>query len=400
MKKTLSALLVGSMLMFPLPALATDDTDTINSLSFEKLDEVMKENSPMILNMGDSIDEASSKLDDGLDRLKDYKGKLIEALKSQLAVLGIPYTSGMKVADLGAMPTTNPLAIPSYTQATIFLDQIFNMDTQISAMEDQENDMWKSWLQVDQGKDQTIWGAQQLYLSYFNLYDQRDDLNTKLVLLQKQLSSLQLKESLGMATHLQVIDVESQIKDLNMAIDQLTKGLDGMKGQLNVFLGQDYDTPLNLKEPVSLAQSKINAMDYEEDLEDALVQSYNVRLEEDSDKREDAERNFTLAFHNAYQDVQDKQKSLDLERYKLTNEKAKYDQAVLMNSLGLLSNLEFEGAHSQYTAQVNKVDKAEQDLLQAYMAYDWMKQGLTISATASAGSQSSGASGASTGAGF
>lgn len=418
MKKTLSALLVGSMLMFPIPALAADDTDTIHSLSFDTVEEEMKAHSPLILNMGDTAADASSKLDDGIDELKKLRDSFVVMLKG----LGVTYVSGMKVTDLTA--PIAPLSLDSatpvtgeqfnslltyttswtlYSQASNLLTQINNFDAQISSMDSQQDDLWKSWLQVEQGKDQTIWGAQQLYLSYYSLNDQRDNLSANLSLLQKQLSSLQLKESLGMATHLQVIEVESQIKDLNMALDQLNKGLDSIKGQLNVFLGQDFDTPLQLKEPSNLSQSKINAMDYEEDLEDALVQSYNVRLEDDSDKREDAERNFTLAFHNAYQAVQDKKKALDLERYKLANAKIKYDQAVLMNSLGLLSNLDFEGARSQYTPQVNKVDTAEQDLLQAYTAYDWMKQGLTISSTASATSQSTGAtgtSGAAMGAGF
>lgn len=418
MKKTLSALLVGSMLMFPLPALAADDTDTIHSLTFDTLDEEMTAHSPLILNMGDSVSENYSDLDENIKKLKDAKDKLSNSeYKPQGYVTGMTMEDVIKKAPLPMISLPTPTDTQksdqdllnyinseiNYINLTNFVTQVTSLQTQIDNLEKSRDNMWKSWLQVEQGKDQTIRGAQQIYLSYYSLYEQKDNLSANLSLLQKQLSSLQLKESLGMATHLQVIEVESQIKDLNMALDQLNKGLDSIKGQLNVFLGQDFDTSLQLKEPSNLSQSKINAMDYEEDLEDALVQSYTVRLEDDSDKREDAERNFTLAFHNAYQDVQDKKKALDLERYKLANAKTKYDQAVLMNSLGLLSNLDVEGARSQYTPQVNNVDTAEQDLLQAYTAYDWMKQGLTISSTASAASQSTGApgtSGAAMGAGF
>lgn len=401
MKKTLSALLVGSMLVFPVPALASEDTDTINSLSFETLEEVMKENSPMILNMGDSISDASSKISDSKKKLEDSLTP-IDGMVSSYNLLIADADTKAKSSNLDPDLVAFYKSLSQYYQSIVgnLMANKASLQAQIDGLEDQQSDMWKSWLQVDQGKDQTIWGAQTLYLSYYNLYDQKDNLSNNLNLLQKQLSVLKLQESLGMVTATQVAEVESQIKDLQMGLDQLNKGLEGIKGQLNVFLGQDYDTPLQLKEPVSLAQSKIRAMDYEGDLEDALVQSYDVRLEDNSNKREDAERSFTLAFHNAYQDVQDKLKTLDLESYKLTNEKTKYDQAVLKNSLGLMSNLEFEGARSKYTTQVNKVDTAEEDLLKAYTAYDWMKQGLTISTTASGSSQSTGAAGAPAGMSF
>lgn len=422
MKKTLSALLVGSMLLFPVPALATDTTDTIHSLSFDTVEEEMNAHSSLILHMGDSVTDASSTLSNGLGNLRDAKTKLVTAVTNillglnQMGISEKTYFSGMTPADLimplaPALNTSDSVtninsnntfmvnyttSLSMFNQASILLNQINNLDAQITSMADQQNDLWKSWLQVEQGKDQTLWGAQQIYLSYYSLYDQKDNLSTNLALLQKQLSAVQLKESLGLVTHLQVIEVESQIKDLNIALDQLNKGLDGIKGQLNVFLGQDFDTSLQLKEPSTLFKSKITEMDYDQDLADALVQSFNVRLQNDDiSKQEDAKRNFTLAFHNAYQDVLDKKKALDLESYKLTNEKTKYDQAVLMNSLGLLANLNLEGARSQYTTQVNKVDTAKQDLLKAYTAYDWMKQGLTISSTASAASQSTGTAGAS-----
>lgn len=394
--------------MFPIPALATEDTDTIHSLSFDKLDEEMNAHSPLILNMGDSVANASSDLSDGIDGLKKTLNGLLNSPNKPL-----DYVVGMTMGEVLAKDPGPKNVFGSeqerldYVYAEVnyinlfnYVNQITSLQAQIDSLENNQGDLWKSWLQVEQGKDQTIRGAQQLYLSYSDLNNKKDNLSVNLSLLQKQLSSFQLMESLGLGTHLQVIEVESQIKDLNMALDQLNKGLDGIKGQLNVFLGQDFDTTLQLKEPSTLSQSKINAMDYEVDLADALVQSYSVRLEEDSDKRKDAERSFTLAFHNAYQDVQDKKKALDLERDKLTNTKTKYDQAVLKNSLGLLSNLEFEGERSKYTTQVNAVDTAEQDLLKSYTDYDWMKQGLTISSTASATSQSTGAAGASNGAGF
>lgn len=381
MNKKLSAILIGTMLMMPIPVFATDADNNLHSLRFDKIAEEMGARSPLILNAGDKVADASSKLSDAEDGLKQAIGPtdlVIDSYKAKLAVV--------------AATPGNPDLVAIYGYIITSLEgSKQSLQKQLESLDDQQGDLWKSWLQVEQGKNQAIWGAQQIYLSYFNLDKTRDNLQTNLNLLQKKLTVLQLKESLGLATHVETIGTEAQIKELTLSLGTLKEGLAAMSGQMNVMLGQDFDTQLTFSEPSSVSQSNLRAMDYEQDLEDALIQSYTVRLQEESDQRDDAERNFTLAFHKAYQSVQDKEKALELEQYKLSNEKLKYDQNVLMNSLGLISTLDFEGLRSLYTTQVNKVKTAEQDVLQAYTAYDWMKKGLTVSTGASA-SSSTGAS--------
>lgn len=383
MKKKLSTILIGTMLMMPIPVFATEDDNDLHSLRFDKIEEEMEQRSPLILNAGDKVADASSKLsdaEDGLEQALLPLQSMIDSYKAKLVIV--------------AAPSGNPdlAEIYGYIIANLEGNKL-SLQKQLESLDDQQGDLWKSWLQVEQGKNQATWGAQQIYLSYFNLGKTRDNLQTNLTLLQKKLTVLQLKESLGLATHIETIGTEAQIKELTLSLNTLNEGLESMLGQMNVMLGQDFDTELTFSEPSSVSQSKLRDMDYEEDLDAALDQSYTVRLQEESDDREDAERNFTLAFHKAYQNVQDKKNALELEQYKLSNEQLKYDQNVLMNSVGLISTLDFEGLRSLYTTQVNKVKTAEQDVLQAYTAYDWMKKGLTISTGASA----SGSAGASAG---
>lgn len=381
MKKKLSTILIGTMLLMPIPVFATEDDNDLHSLRFDKIEEEMEARSSIILNAEDKVADASSKLRDAEDGLESaivplqsmidfYEGKLLE------------------------VPAGNPDVVEIYGYIiTNLKGNKLSLQNQLESLDDQQGDLWKSWLQVEQGKNQAIWGAQQIYLSYFNLGKTRDNLQTNLTLLQKKLTVLQLKESLGLATHIETIGTEAQIKELNLSLNTLNEGLESMLGQMNVMLGQEFDTELAFSEPSSVSQSKLRDMDYEEDLDVALDQSYTVRLQEEFDEHEDAERNFTLAFHKAYQNVQDKKNALELEQYKLSNEQLKYDQNVLTNSVGLISTLDFEGLRSLYTTQVNKVKTAEQDVLQAYTAYDWMKKGLTVSTGASA----SGSAGASAG---
>lgn len=395
MKKKLSTILIGTMLMMPIPVFATEDDNNLHSLRFDKIEEEMEERSPLILNAGDKLGDASSDLRDAEDGLESAIGpinSMIDAYKSKLATVASLIAVAPGDPNYYKDPNANLAEIYGYIIANLEGNKQ-SLQKQLESLDDQQGDLWKSWLQVEQGRNQAIWGAQQIYLSYFNLAKTRDNLQTNLTLLQKKLTVLQLKESLGLATHVETIGTETQIKELTLTLNTLYEGLEVMRGQMNVMLGQDFDTELTFSEPSSVSQSKLRDMDYEEDLEDALNQSYTVRLQEESDEREDAERNFTLAFHKAYQSVQDKMKALELEQYKLSNEQIKYDQNVLMNSLGLISNLDLEGLRSLYTTQANKVKTAEQDVLQAYTAYDWTKKGLTVSTGASA----SGSAGASAG---
>jgi hypothetical protein len=402
MKKTLSTVLIGSMLLMPTPVFATDDDDYIHSLSFNKIEEEIKARNQALESSREDLDDGSDELSDRLKKAKDSKTILVTQVTDLInayPLAKVPYHEGMVIFEIEEPEIVSTVNFDqdtlikmnnqiTYLSISSLLNQILSLNAQISSLEDTKGDTWKSWLQIEQGEKKAVWGAQQLYLTYYNLVGTRDNLQSNLTLLQKKLTAQQLRETLGLATRSNSTEVELQIKELKMNLEKLNQSLEDIIGQFNVMLSQDYDTELSLSEPAAVSQSQLNDMDYEEDLEDALVQSYDVQLEEDSDDQEDAERSFTLAFHQAYQNVQDKKDALELERLKLENEQIKYDQNVLMNSLGLISNLDFEGLRSVYLTQVNKVKTAEQDLLQAYTAYNWMKEGLTVSTGAGASSAS------------
>lgn len=391
MKKILSVFLIGSIVLLPIPAYATDNG--IHTLKFDDIKQKMKTYSPLLWSIADPVSQATYDLSSGLDALKAAK-----AAMSLHPALG--YTSGMTLLTIPipavAPPTsgdpnydTDMLAYVndqlSYLNLYNYVNQLTSIQTQIDSLQKSSDNMWNSWLQVEQGQDQAIWGAQQAFLGYLTLSEQKVDLTNSLNTLQDQQKAQQLRESLGMSTHINTLKLEDQLTDMNSTLDKLNRGMASIEGQLNVMLGQDYDTSLTIEEPTEVTQSMIDAIDYDSDLSDALINSYNVRLQvDDSYKTDDARRNFTLAFYNAYHDVLDKNTTINLEQNKLKNSQSQYDQALLMNSLGLLSKLDFEGARLSYFNQVSKVESVKQDLLKAYTAYNWMKEGLTITSSSSA----------------
>lgn len=411
-KKVIATVLAGSMLMMPFPVFADDDDNYLHTLRFDKIKTEMEARSPLISSMWEKVSDGSSKIDDGIDGFKLTR-EILMLRKPKNYIDGTTTSIGLimnpvLLPDSGDISGAGDFKIIDsalvayfeYQELLTFTQQIEQIDAQIKSLEDSDDDLWKSYVQVEEGKNQTIRGVQQMFLGYFTAEQGRDELKSNLDLLESQLKVAKLRESLGMETSISTLETESQIKELQLTLDSLNKSLESMLGNINIMLGQDFDTELTLEEPPEVTRSMLRDMDYEEDLEDALIQSYDVRLEEDSDDIKNAKRSFTLSFHQVYQNVLDKQKALELAQEKLTLEQKKYDQNYLMFSLGLMSSLDFDGIRSLYKTKTNAVETAERELLQAYTDYEWMKKGLTVSAGTGGSSAATSSSSTTSGMGF
>lgn len=404
-KKVIATVLAGSLLMMPVSVFADDDDDYLHTLRFDRIKIEMEARSPLISSLWEQVNDGADKIDEGIDGLKLMKAGL-EAQAPTGYVKGIkkeeiPLPTLPTLSDDAAQQFSNDQKLLQYSAEVFqyqimynFVSQIEQLDTQIESLEKSNDDLWKSYIQVEEGKNQTIRGVQQMFLGYFTAEQGRDELKANLDLLLSKLKIAKLQESLGMATSISTLEAEAQINELTFTLDSLNKSLESLRGNINVMLGQDFDTELSLVEPSNVTRSMMRDMDYEEDLEDAINKSYDVLLEEDSDDIKNAKRSFTLSFHQIYQNVLDKRKALELAQEKLSLEQKKYDQNSLMFSLGLMSSLDFDGLRSVYKTQVNAVENAERELLQAYTDYDWMKKGLTVSPSSSGSSTFAASSGA------
>lgn len=413
-KKVIATMLVSSMLLLPFPVFADDEDNYLHTLRFDKIKTEMESRSPVISAMWEKVSDGADKIDDGLDKIKPYRDGLVSTVSSII----FAYTDGQKTYNKGMtildLTPPTPLSEDASTEEMInylnaqsayltissLLSQILTLDSQVESLEKSNDDLWKSYIQAEQGKNQTIRGAQQLFLGYFTAEQGRDELKRNIDLLEDQIKVNQLQESLGMVTSVSTLEAEAKLKELRHTLDTLNKSIENMKGSINIMLGQDYDTELTLVEPSEVTRSMIRDLDYDEDLEDALIQSYDVSLAEDSDDIQQAKKDFTFSFYKVHQSLLDKQKALQLAEEKLTLEQMKYDYNYLKHSLGLMSRLEFDGLRSVYTSQVDAVETAQRELLQAYTDYEWMKKGLTVSVGGSgASSASSGAGGMSSSSG-
>lgn len=400
-RKLIASLIIGSMLLMPTAVLADEDKN-LYQLSFENIKTEMKNRSPVIQSSWDQIHDGYSDIGSRLEDLKGLKESVEGSLnKAKEALAGLPKppengddsdsagdsgtgggsgSGGDSGFDLPVLPGAST-ALELYYEATIFSLEttLITLNQSIEAMESQRDNLWKSYIQVEQLENQLIQGVQSMFLSYFNLVDQRDSLADSIKMLENQLKVSKISQSLGLATNFDTLKLETQLKEQNNMLKEMDKALETMIGNINLMLGQDYDVDLTLLKPKELRESLIKDIDYDKDLEEALKLSYDVRLADNHDDREQAKREFTFAFYQVYENLRNKLKAIELAEEKLENERAIYDVNYLKYSLGLMSKLEFEGNRLAYRSQAKEVEKAKRELLQAYTDYEWMKKGQKVS---------------------
>ncbi|MBZ2173996.1 TolC family protein [Schnuerera sp. xch1] len=288
-------------------------------------------------------------------------------------------------------------------------DQLEDFDKEIDKLPNQKIELDKTILQLEMVNESTVWGAQNLYLGYTNLQRQRDELAQNLELLDDQIDIMNIQQELGMVTPLEVSGIENQREQMVISLETLETQMDNIKGELNLMLGQDFDTPLKLEDELDIDEEIVSDMDYEDDLELAKKNSYSLelktydyRIQDNNEEWADdygnygdyrvAERNsenatieldqerknVELAFHKAYEEVHNKITALENEKRNLEYQQQKYDALKLRYELEMISKIEWKQGKAEYDSQKNKVETAQQDLLQAWLQYEAFVEGMNF----------------------
>ena len=373
----------------------------VMTLSFNDIKDEMMAHNPTVRANLDRIADAAQSLDDSIDLLNQAQTGFQASVNSLIAFFSVPGKTGIRLGANGFVdgngnPVVNPASPvianpPTQDNITATLDylnfnllnlyqtQLSNINAQKSTLTTQRDNLWKSVLQTDMGNDQLVWGTQQLFLGYKALELQLQALQDNRTQLQDQLNVMKVRETLGMVTATDRRTLELQLNDLEATLKSLNDALTGLKGNLNLFLGQEYDSPLTVQDATPPDSAKLTAMDYDLDLATAKNNSLAARLQEETDKRDTEIRQVRADFDKAFKDVQTKQDDLAREKMKLANEQVKWNQLQLKYQLGIVSLLELNSGQTTLNTQVRKVKTAGSDLLKSYTAYDWLLQGLAVS---------------------
>ena len=393
-------------------------------MKFEAIENEILENNPMVLinkNVIRSMEEDYKQIKDTRDDLEDDRDDLEDAIDMmELQIKKLEQDkAGLETKIDGDVELINHIksnydaliGIYEYNKASLIdsrkslREQQFSLDDQAEDMDDSIN---KYRVQSKMSDCQLVWTAQNLFITYNELVNKETDLKNQSKLMEKQLEVARVQESLGKITKTDVTSLELEINELEMGLNDLQTQKEAVLGELNLMLGNNYDFALTLDTEVKPVYENFNEMYFNKDMETVLENNYSINLqtleretkqrmlnrsggsdtqseeaaeynlENEEIKLEETKRDVSLSFHKIYEEVISKRMSFEQEKKKLEQANANRNYAIVKHDLGKISDLELENEILKYQSQEISTYAAEDELIQSYLKYDWMKNGLTL----------------------
>lgn len=379
-------LCVLAICLMPLPVLADDSQALITSVSFEQIEEEVGARNPGILQRQSDYEDSTHSLHNAMNSIKE-----------QVAILQ------QNIADLEAIQgaledPSDPLYTVYETLITLLKGNIGSLNAQRASLSLSDSQLAISELNLEKAKDQTITAAEGLYILYNNLDTSLNDLNSQRDRLNELVTVLTLQNSLGLITatdmvpnfQLSLQQAQTRLKDIELGITMVNDNKGFAVRELNYLLGQNTATVLKIAGLPAPDYAQINMMNFEQDYADAVVNSFEVRMQDavnnNEDLMNDAQRNFNAGFYKAYNAVINSKQTLENTKAKLTDEQIMLAIAKLKYELGIASKLEYDLENYTFAAAESAVKTNESNLFKAYRDYQWALKGL-LPATSTASSQ-------------
>ncbi len=232
--------------------------------------------------------------------------------------------------------------------------------------------------------------AQQQMIAYYvnQLQLELDQKNQEL--LNETYQSVQTQKSLGMATDVDVLTAEENLRNANKAILDDQNTMENNQEKLFVALGWKHDdrpTVGSLPEPDF---NRIAAMDPAKDKEQAVENSYTMKINKrklenaksDETKetlektiREDTQ-SIGASVTSSYQNVLAAKASLELKEAQAALQEKTMQTTERQYQLGMIGRLDY--LRQNYACESAKIQAktAKYNLLQAIQSYDWVLNGL------------------------
>lgn len=232
--------------------------------------------------------------------------------------------------------------------------------------------------------------AQQQMIAYYvnQLQLELDQKNQEL--LNETYQSVQTQKSLGMATDVDVLTAEENVRNANKAILDDQNTMENNQEKLFVALGWKHDdrpTVGSLPEPDF---NRIAAMDPAKDKEQAVENSYTMKINKrklenaksDETKetlektiREDTQ-SIGASVTSSYQNVLAAKASLELKEAQAALQEKTMQTTERQYQLGMIGRLDY--LRQNYACESAKIQAktAKYNLLQAIQSYDWVLNGL------------------------
>lgn len=402
-----------------------------NNLTLKAAEESLKQAKAM--DWDDAIDE----MEDAIDNLDIQISQLLNGSSAQLeqakkdldSSLSSVITSKDGLSDLGSV-IQNTITVSTLTtlsqygkmQAESLKSTKESLEDQLDDLKEQKQDYQKTLKdterQIDYAADQTISGAESLYLTILSTQLQLDGLkNNTLASTQRSLKEIELRYQLGQVSKLTLTQVQNGYESLESSITSLENTVSTLYSSLQSLMGDVPTGKLRLLDTPSVTANELSYLNYAadlaadlakakeksytlytadravEDAEDAMndarrdegKNSYQYKMAEYAYqsslyKKDAAVASFEASFLNLYKAIAPAQSALAAKQSALAYEQQMYAVAEKKYQLGNLSANALQDAKDTLDSAQRDVEAAQLDLFTAYHSYDQaVKLGLVSS---------------------
>ena len=398
-----------------------------NNLTLKAAEESLKQAKAM--DWDDAIDE----MEDAIDNLDIQISQLLNGSTNQLATANAALTasldkvsvSGEKIENLGDVINSainvsmlKTLAQYGQMQAESLKSTKESLEDQLDDLKEQKQDYQKTLKdterQIDYAADQTISGAESLYLTILSTQLQLDGLkNNTLASTQRSLKEIELRYQLGQVSKLTLTQVQNGYESLESSITSLENTVSTLYSSLQSLMGDVPTGKLQLLDTPSVTANELSYLNYASDLAKAKEKSYTLytadrAVEDAEDAMNDARRDegknsyqykmaeyayqsslykkdaavasFEASFLNLYKAIAPAQTALAAKQSALAYEQQMYAVAEKKYQLGNLSANALQDEKDTLDSAQRDVEAAQLDLFTAYHSYNQaVKLGLVSS---------------------
>ena len=358
--------------------------DAEGTVSFENLEQRVRENATTVKMLDETIasidatdfDEMYDDLRDGLNGIAAIQQGLILA--------------GQK---------------SSYTYDKL-TDQYASMEQTFDDLKDGklQKDAEAAKRQLEDAKNQTVLGAETLYIAILEMQNTRQGLQRQLDAMDRSVEEMELRYQLGQISALTLQQVKDGRTQLQSGLATLEMNLGNYTRQLEVMLGLPQTGTLALEEVPRVSPSQVERLSLEDGLDDAKEKSYTLYaaqrdLDDAKEAYDDARdryhandyemksaehtyaaaqytyqssvESFELSFRTAYAAVADYQQVLEASESALSYQQASYAASELKYQQGTISKNTLLTAQDDLRAAEDAVTTARHNLFSAYNSYLW-----------------------------
>lgn len=358
--------------------------DAEGTVSFENLEQRVRENATTVKMLDETIASIdATDFDEMYDDLRDRLNG-IAAIQQGLIL------AGQK---------------SSYTYDKL-TDQYASMEQTFDDLKDGklQKDAEAAKRQLEDAKNQTVLGAETLYIAILEMQNTRQGLQRQLDAMDRSVEEMELRYQLGQISALTLQQVKDGRTQLQSGLATLEMNLGNYTRQLEVMLGLPQTGTLTLEEVPRVSPSQVERLSLEDGLAAAKEKSYTLYaaqrdLDDAKEAYDDARdryhandyemksaehtyaaaqytyqssvESFELSFRTAYAAVADYQQVLEASESALSYQQASYAASELKYQQGTISKNTLLTAQDDLRAAEDAVTTARHNLFSAYNSYLW-----------------------------